>query len=69
MTTRFIEHNNKGKGWTAEPCPQGETSGLPNKLCYLAIAGTGGPPLTCLYSPTDCPFYGHFPDMSKNVTV
>ena len=50
-------------GWPdnpVQPCPQGD------KLCFLAIAAIGGPPIACCYTPDSCPFYGHNPDMGKN---
>ena len=53
-------------GWPdnpVQPCPQGD------KLCYLAIAAIGGPPIACCYHPPDCPFWGHYPAQASQTTI
>ncbi len=60
----MIMEIDKKTGWPVKPsvpcCKPLTAAGV---LCHLALERVDA----CVYSPMVCPFYGHFPDVSKNV--
>ena len=54
----------KKTGWPVKPsvsCCKPLTAA--RVLCHLALERVDA----CTYTPMTCPFYGHYPDLSKNV--
>lgn len=49
-------------GWPLEP----KYPCIKSLLLVICHMRMGLEPMVCGYEAADCPFYGHFPDLSKN---